>query len=136
MKKWSVIVGVALIVVCGIADLVHEFAANDPVRYFAEQPQHLLYVAAIAVAGGLAAFVVDRLSRRAQRQVRLFAWGAAASVLTVFWCYMLYQTASLSSVIAASGNTSWLLLALLLCAVIAAYLWFEFYSAWKTHTTD
>ena len=104
MKRWLTIIIVALVVVCALADLIREFYANDTINYFASEPRRLLYVAAIAVAGGLLALAFSRLSGQAQRSVRLFGWGAAASWLTAFCGYAFYQSAFLSPVIVANSG--------------------------------
>ena len=136
MKKWAPLFVVGLVVICALADLIREFYANDTLNYFSSEPRRLLYVAGIAVAGGLLALVFCRLSRQAQRRVRLFGWGAAASLLTTFCGYSLYQSVSLSPVIVANSGADWLLLVPLMLAAMAAYLWFEFYRAWKARVTD
>jgi hypothetical protein len=61
MKKWSVIVAVTLLVVFEVADLVRDFITNDPIHYFAQQPGRLLWVAAIAIGGGLLALILSRI---------------------------------------------------------------------------
>src|SRR6266496_947745 len=109
MKKWVSLIVVALVVICGLADLIHEFYAKDTLHYFSSEPRRLLYVAGIALAGGLAALVFSRFSRQAQRGVRLFGWGAAASMQTLFSGYSLYQSVSLSPIIVANSGAGWLL---------------------------
>ena len=132
MKKWSVIIAAALVGVWLVVSTIREFFANETIQYFSAAPYRLLYVAAIAVAGGVVALVFDRLSPRTRRNVKLFSWGGAASILTVFWCHMLYQTASLSELIVRNAGVGWMIVVLLLSAALAAYLWFEFFRTWKT----
>lgn len=136
MTKWGSLIVVALVVICALLNLIHEFYANDTLHYFSSEPLRLLYVAGIAIAGGLVALVFSRFSRQAQRRVRLFGWGAAASFLTAFCGYSLYQSVSLSAMIVANSGAGWLLLVPLLFASIAAYLWLEFCRAWKTRVAD
>jgi hypothetical protein len=136
MKKLSVIIAAALMGFWLVVSTIREFFANETIQYFSSAPHRLLYVAAIAVVGGVAALVIDRLSPQAQRGVKLFSWGGAASLLTLFWGYMLYQTVSLSDLIIANAGVGWMAIALLFCATIAAYLWFEFYRTWKTSVSE
>ncbi len=136
MKRWVTIIVVALVVICALADLIREFYANDTINYFSSEPRRLLYVSGIAVAGGLLALAFSRLSGPAQRSVRLFGWGAAASLLTAFCGYAVYQSVSLLPVIVANSGTGWLLLVPLLLATTATYLWFEFYRTWKARVAD
>jgi hypothetical protein len=132
MKKWSIIIAAALVATWLVVDTVREFFANETIHYFSSEPHRLLYVAAIAIAGGFAALGFTRLSPPAQRHIRLFAWGAAASTLTAFVGYFVFRLVSISSLVVESGGSAWVVLALLLYSAIVAYLWFECYRAWKT----
>ena len=135
MKKWSIIAAITVFAIFAVADLVHDFVANDPIGYFSTEPRRLLYVAAIAIAGGLAALGFYWLSPRAQRRVRVFSWGAAASTMTAVVGYLVFCFLSLSSFIVESGGiirVLEVLLLLLLFSGIAAYFWFEFRRVWNT----
>jgi hypothetical protein len=136
MKQWASLVVVVVVVVCALLDLTHEFYANDTLHYFSSEPLRLFCVAGIAVAGGLVALVFSRFSHQAQHSLRLVGWGAAASFATIFFGYSLYQSVSLLPMIVANSGGVWLLLVPLLVASIGAYLWFEFFRAWKTRATD
>ena len=131
MKRLTIIIAAALVATWLVVDTVREFFANETIRYFSSEPHRLLYVAAIAIAGGFAALGFSRLSPRSQRHVRVFAWGAAASTLTAFAGYFAFCFMSLSSFIAESGGPAWILLVPLIFSSISAYLWFEFYQALK-----
>ena len=132
MKKWSIIIASALVATWLVVDTVREFFANETIHYFSSEPHRLLYVAAIAIAGGFAALIFFRLSPRTQRHVRVFSWGAGASTLTAFVSYFVFRLVSLSPLVIESGGSAWVVLALLLFTAIATYLWFECYRAWKT----
>lgn len=134
MGNW--IIAAALIGIWLAVSTIREFFANETIQYFSSGPHRLLYVAAIAALGGAAALVVDRLTRQTQRGVKLFSWGGAASLLTVSWGYMLYQTASLPDSIVTSRGVGWMGILLLFSAALAAYLWFEFYRTWKIRTSE
>ena len=127
MKKLGVIIAVALFAVFAIADLVHDFITNDPLHYFWEQPHQLLAVAAIAIVGGVVAFVFYRLSPHCQRRVKLITLGSAAGFVTVCGVYFTYQFLRLSVF---SGYTP--ALAFLCIGMIAALLWFEFYQIFRS----
>jgi hypothetical protein len=131
MKRWSVILAAVAVGVWLVADMVHEFFANDTLGYFATDPTRLLYVGAIAIVGGLLALGFDRLSPRIKRQVRVFAWGAAASIVTVFLVWFAFSLASLSSFVIEAGG-GWVAVILLPFVSLVAYLWFEFYRALKS----
>ena len=132
MKKWSTISATALVAIWLVVDTVREFFANDTVQYFSSEPHRLLYVAVIAIAGGVVAVVFNRLPRPAQCQLKLFAWGAAATTLTAFISYMVFSLVPLSTLIIESADSAWVVLVPLLLSVTAAFLWFEFYRAWNT----
>jgi hypothetical protein len=136
MKRWVAITVVALVVICALPDLIREFYTNDTLNFFSSEPRRLLYVAAIAVAGGLVALTFSRLSGPSQRSAQLFGWGSAASLLTAFCGYSIYQSVSLSTVIVANSGAGWLPLVPLLLSAMAAYLWFEFCRAWQARVTD
>ena len=121
----------AAFAIFAVTDLVHDFTTNDPIGYFSTEPHRLLYVAVIAMAGGLAALGFSRLSPRAQRNVRAFSWGAAATTMTWFIGYFVFRFLSLSSFIGESGGAMRVLLLLLFSCGLAAYCWFEFCRAWK-----
>ena len=127
MKKLGIILLAAVVGVWLFISLMRDFF--DSVQYFSAEPRRLLYIGALVIVGGLGALAFARLSRAAQRRVRLCAWGAAAFTLTVCIGYMVYRLASLFSLIVDAGAMPGLLLVLLLLAAIAAYLWFEFYRA-------
>ena len=133
MKKRTIIAALmwTAFAVLVAADFVHQFAVNDPVGYFATEPRQLLYVAAIAITGGLAALGFYRLSPRARRHIRIFGWGAAASTVTGFIVWFAFSLVSLASLAAQYGGVLWVLVALLSFGGLAAYLWFEFIRALK-----
>ena len=137
MKRWCVVIAATLVGVWLVVSTICEFFANEAIQYFSSAPYRLLYVVAIAVSGGVVALVFDRLSSRMKRNVKLFSWGGAASLLTMFWCALVYQTASLSGMIfIRNAGVGWMILVVLMSAALAAYLWFEFFRAWKTKVTQ
>jgi hypothetical protein len=131
MKKW-VVIAAGLVGTWLVVDTGRELVANETIQYFASEPQRLLYVAVLAIAGGFAALGFARLTPRAQQQIKLFAWGAAATNLTVLVGYFAIRGASLASQIVKSDNGASVGLLLLFLSGTAAYLWFEFYQAFKT----
>lgn len=135
IRRWSVIIVVTAFAVLGVVDVAHEFIANDTIGYFSAEPQRLLYVAAIAIAGGLAGFGFYRLTPRAQWHVKVFGWGAAASIMTAVVGYAVFEFISLFSFIVESGGAI-RILEVLLCVVlfsgITACLWYKFRHVWKT----
>lgn len=131
MTKWSIVIAAGLVATWLVADTAREFFANETNQYFLSEPQRLLYVAVIAIAGGFTALRFSRLSPRTQRHVRVFAWGAAAATLTAFVGYFAFRLVALSSLVFESSGGPSVLLALLLFLTIAGYLWFECYRAWK-----
>src|SRR4051794_12031357 len=109
MKRWSIIIAATLVAAWMVVDTVREFFANETIQYFSSEPHRLFYIVGIAVFGGLAALGFERLSPRAQRHVRVFSWGAAASTLTAFTGYFAFCSISLSSFIIEVG-TAWFFL--------------------------
>ena len=130
MKRWAIILVAVIVGGWLLVETMRDLF--EAVRYFASQPRALLSVVAIALVGGLAALGIGRLSSRAQGQVRVFAWGAAAGCLTVFVVYFSVRFAALSSVLVDSGESRRLWFVMLLFAGIAVYLWFECFRAFKS----
>jgi hypothetical protein len=125
-----------MIAIFAVKDLVHDFVSNDTVGYYSAERHQLLYVAAIAIAVGLAVLGFTRLSPRAQRYVRVIACGSAAVTLTAIAGDSAYTVIRLSSLLVQSGSTVRLLLmplllVLLMLSGIAAYLWYECFHALK-----
>ena len=87
-------VAATLFAIFAIADVIHDFITNDPVRYYSEQPHQLLLVAAITIVGGLLAFLFYRLSPHRQRRLKLITLGSAAGFVTVCGLYFRYQLAA------------------------------------------
>jgi hypothetical protein len=140
MKRWSKIAAAVMIAIFAVKDLVHDFVSNDTVGYYSAEPHQLLYVAAIAIAVGLAVLGFTRLSPRAQRHVRVIACGSAAGALTVIAGDSAYTVIRLSSLLVQSGSTVRLLLmplllVLLMLSGIAAYFWYECFHALKIRDT-
>ena len=136
MKKWSVVVVVALFAIWAAQDIIHDFIASDTIHYFTDQPHRLLYVVLIAVTGGLVAFVLDRLTPRARRSVRLLTFASAASCATLYIGYFLFELARLRSPLRAFDGTGWFALLPLCIGIVAALLWFEFYRVLKRRIPD
>jgi hypothetical protein len=126
MRKFGVIIAVALFAIFPVADLVHDFIANYPVHYFSEQPHQLLVVAAVATVGGLLALLFYRLSPHSQRRAKLITLGSAACFMTGCGLYFGYQFVRLSIF---GGYT--LAVAFLCIGTTTAFLWFEFYHVFR-----
>jgi hypothetical protein len=129
MKRWSILIASAVVALGLIAAAVPDIP--DSVKHFSSRPGDLLLVLPIACFVGLAALGLTRLLPRTQRQVRVFAWGVAASIVTALVAYFVYRFIALSSLVIDSGGGPWVAVTLFLFAAIAVYLWFEFYRAWK-----
>ena len=134
MKRWGAISALTLFAIFAVSDFVHDFFTDEPIRYFAVHPGYLLWVAAIAIGGGLITLVFCRLPLRLQRKVKLCAIGSTASCLTIFTGYLLYQVAGLSSDLGVLPGP------MFIWGVVwgfgaAALLWFEFYRVSKRPIT-
>jgi len=131
MKRWSAILLLVMVGGWMLVDSVHEFFANETMRYFSDNPHHLLYVALVGLAGGFAALGFDRLAAQSQRHVKLFCCGGCASILTAVVGYLAVRWTVLGGFITESGFTVGVLLVFLVPSGLAAFFWFEFYRAWK-----
>jgi hypothetical protein len=136
MKKWCAIIGVAIVLILAVVYTVHDFIANETLRYFTDKPHRLFYVAGIAIAGGLAALLFDRLSMRARRKVRLFTVGSAAGCVTFFVGYFLFQFVRFSSQLAGSEDRHLFISVPVWLGVVAALLWFECHRVFNSPVED
>ena len=71
MKKWIIKLLVGLFAIAAVVDVAYDIIANDTIHYFTSQPQRLLLVAVIAIVGGFAVMLFDRLSPRLKRRAEL-----------------------------------------------------------------
>ena len=133
MKRWSINAAAAVITAWLVTDLVRESVASF--RYFSSEPAKLLYVAGIIPFGGFAAWGFDRLSPRAQRSAKIFAWGATAGTLTAFVAWLGISLVSITTTGIAFPR-SLVLIFILLLSGICAGLWFEFYRTLKTRVSQ
>jgi len=129
------VIAVALFMIFFVAGFVHDFIANDPIHYFAQQPARLLWVAAIAIGGGLITLAFSRLSPRWQRWVKLLASVSAAVCLTALAGYFVYVFFWWSSWSGISNVPVSIIAAPLWSGAGAAFLWFVFYRLTKRRIT-
>jgi hypothetical protein len=124
------IVGGILIEVFLVGLAAQEFTGNEAIGYFSAQPSRLLWVAAIAVGGGLILHFYPRLSLSAQRKAKLFVVGSAAIFCTLFTIVFSDLVARLSS--ALGVRPGWgIFLGIPYGAIFALGLWMEFYRTCK-----
>jgi len=90
MKKWIIKLVVGLLAIVAVVDLVYDFIANDTTHYFTAQPQRLLLVAVIAIIGGLATVLFDRLTPRSKRCAELLTLGLIGTALIWFAGWFLF----------------------------------------------
>jgi hypothetical protein len=131
MRKGIAICAAALLVILAVADLVNDFIANDPIRYFSEQPLRFVWVAGIATGGGLITFAYYRLSPRWQRGAKLITLGAAAICLTAYAGFWLYFFVYWSTQLGMATSPVFLMITPLGLGGVALLLWLEFYQALK-----
>ena len=137
MKTLTILAAVAAFAIFAVADLIHDFTANDPIGYFRQDPSRLLTVAGIAITGGLVALLFYRLPPRTQKQVKLLGWAAAATGCTAAVGYFGFISFSLGSLISrAGGSIRPLLLTVLpflfLYAAVSAGCWYGCWRLWKS----
>ena len=131
MKKLCVIILFIAFAIFAVVDTIHDFRTNDPIDYFSQQPSRLLFVAAIAIAGGLAMFAFYRLSPSWQRRMKFLALGLAASFLAAFTGYMLYVLVRSLSFFGIAKSPLYFILIPMCFGAIDALLWYEFYRVSK-----
>lgn len=137
MKKWGIIAAVAAFGIFAVLDVMHDFVDSNPIGYFSRDPSRLLYVAGIAVAGGLLTLGYYKLSLRTQRRVRMLSLGMAACAATAAFGYFVFAFFSLASIASKHGGSTWPVLSMLLPVLLvlcgmAAYCWFACWRVWRT----
>ena len=135
MRKLSLIIGITLLEVAAALEFYDFFVTNEGIRYFASQPQRLLYVAAIAIAGGLLAVGINRIPPGRRRTLTLVALGGFASSLSCMAGMFALRLLSFSSIITESGMWGGVATALGAMSVMPVLLWLEFYIVWKRRET-
>lgn len=134
MKKLGCTILVITIALLAIADIVHDFVVNDPVRYFSERPHQLFLVAVIGIAGGLIVFGFLALPPRLQRKIKLVLLGSGGSFITLVGGYFSFSIFQTSGVLAQFSSffryLPWFLL--LGTAILAGWLWFAFCQVLKS----
>jgi len=130
MNKLGFIIAVTLFAIFAVADIVHDFFANDSIHYFSEQPHQLLVVGAIALGGGLVVYLFYQLSLHWQRRVKLVTLGFTAAFVTLAGCCFSFFLAGLPHQFIWIPNLL-LLTATLGIIAFAGLLWFEFYQVFQ-----
>ncbi len=131
MKKWGDTIAITVFAIIAIVEVVHDFVVNETIHYFADEPRRLMLVASIAMSGGLAALVFERLSPYIRRRIKLYALGSALIFLIIFTGYFLFEFAGLSRQIGTSGTPRAFILVPICLAAIILVLGFEFYHVFK-----
>ena len=71
MKKWGAIAAVTAFAIFVVVNFLHDVVTSDPIGYFSREPGRLLYVAGIAIAGGLLTLGYYKLPSHTQRRARM-----------------------------------------------------------------
>jgi len=133
MRRIPLILGLVLITGLIIHDLCEFLVTNEGIRYFSSEPQRLLYVVLLAVAGGVMALGISRLSPGSQRTLKLAALGTFGTALVSVMGLFAYHLARLLPMVGEAG--AWGLaaaaLGFLSFAVVAVLVWLEFRGIWR-----
>jgi hypothetical protein len=127
MKRFWFILGLLIVAALTAQELYDFIITNRGVEYFSSRPQRLIYVAGVAVVGGLVTFGYGRLSVGWQRTARLSVLAAMAVALTGFCCYMAVAAVRILAEPSFSSFRWPVAGCWLLFLAFAAWLWFEFW---------
>jgi hypothetical protein len=133
MRKIALIFGLMLGAGLTGNEVYHFFVTDDGVGYFTSQPHRLLYVASLGVIGGLMALAFNRVSLVVRRTLRLVTLGGFGASATAFLAIFAANTASLASMVKASGMSGWVIAALASLSIVTVLVWLEFYFVWRQH---
>ena len=140
MKKLGMITAVSALGVFAVLDLIRSFVVDDPIGYFRQEPSGLLYVAGIAVLGGLVVGGFYNLSARARRQAQIVGLGAVASGATAAVGYFVFLFFSLASTVFKHGVSFWsplsmFLPVLFILLAVATCCWIACWRVWRKRTS-
>jgi hypothetical protein len=109
-----------------LAKGINDFIADGGIHYFSQQPHRFLFVAVIAIAGGLIAFGFSALWRRLQREIKLAVLAAGGSFFTAVGAYVSIQFVIWQARVDPAGprQIPWVLV--LPALVVASLLWIGF----------
>ena len=111
-----------VIVIILVGLLVHDFITSDAIHYFGEQPRQLIWVAVIAITGGLVALAYYRLPPPWRDRVNVCALGIEAAFFTALTGFAVYYIVHWSSH-SDSAATLFAWVVLLFSGSIAGFLW-------------
>jgi FtsH-binding integral membrane protein len=131
MRRLPLILGISLIVAMTVWEVYAFFVTNEGVRYFSSEPQRLLPVVLLGLAGGVVAFGISRLSPGSQRTLKLTALGTLGTVFLCALGFLAYSLARLVPIVSEEGGWGWMAVAFLAFAVMAALVWLEFRQVWR-----
>lgn len=101
MLRIGVGIAVSMLLLLMLAGDVYRFIyIDDGIRYFSEEPERLLWVGLIALAGGLATVVVVRLSPIAQRRLKIVVLSGFGIALVLMFLGLAWTLVTLDPVIA------------------------------------
>jgi hypothetical protein len=130
IRKLTITV-LSLVTIFEFWELIRDFAASEPIHYFAMQPGRLLWVVALCAGGGLIACFYSRLSSQRKWHAQLITLASTASCFTIFCVYVFYQITCLSREVGLHLGPLQIMKSILWPVGPAALLWFEFYRVAK-----
>ena len=129
LRRVPLILGLALLATLTVEDIREFFVTNEGIRYLSSEPQRLLYVMGLGVAGGMVALGVSRLSAVSQRRLKLTALLAGGISLTVALLSCLIPAAAFLA--RDVGNLKLIAGAVASFAVVGGLLCWEFFRVWR-----
>lgn len=121
MKKFAFIAGWSVIL------LINFWSLYDSFEYFSKNLTDLIYVFAIAIAGGIAFWIYGKCSQKLQRRIRLIFLCSIAIAGSLTWIALLFTVMQFARDLF-SGKVIIYLVAFGLFNVTFTYLvWREFY---------
>jgi len=117
-------------------ELLDILATGAPIEYFRDSPNDLLWVAEIAIAGGLVTWAFCKLPIRVQGFASILGLGALAVGATTGLGFCVYAFISLASIEVELGVSVWnplpiFLPVVFLLPLVAVYYWIACWRAWR-----
>jgi hypothetical protein len=134
MRFVPLILGLMLMAAMTVLEIYDFFITNEGLAYYSSHSSRLMPVVLLAFVGGVLALGISRLSPGSQRFLKLAALGAFGAVLLCtlgMLIHFVYSLARLETIEIEDHSIGWIAAALASSIVLAVFVCWEFWQAWR-----